>query len=296
MAGGPSPDYFAPGDRTRLDRVRRQQAGLSHPDECFLLDAPKPALADWKLHRTGHLTANAVYSEDVSHAGRTERIFYKPLRGVRTSTARDYGHDSPVDLGLHEVIVWRLARELGRPWADMVPPAVWYDPSGDILDSGPLILGRGDVSQMPPPGTGFGQQVSDAAFFDSLIGHQDRHDENLRTSATPPPRLWLLDHGYAFARHGDPHNWLLNGFFIRLRRGDRVYPVNPWLSLDYTAMSPLSMALQTPHETDAIAKLIADITDLLGVAELLPDDRARAMRTRIDRMHRGGEILPEGDF
>jgi hypothetical protein len=34
--------YFVSGDRARLDAVRGAQAGLTHPDERFILDAPAP--------------------------------------------------------------------------------------------------------------------------------------------------------------------------------------------------------------------------------------------------------------
>ena len=124
----------------------------------------------------------------------------KPLNGVRQSNAHAYGQDSLVDIGVHEVAAWWLAHELGSPWSELVAPAVWFDPPGatDIRESGPVVLGMGGSASLPQPGAGFDQLIADAAFFDALIGAQDRHDENLR-AATPPPSLGLIDHGYAFA-------------------------------------------------------------------------------------------------
>ena len=44
-----------------------------------------------------------------------------------------------------------------------------------------------------------------AAFFDALIGQQDRHSGNWLWDA-PTGRLTLIDHGCSFARRGDPCN------------------------------------------------------------------------------------------
>src|SRR5207302_5978660 len=119
---------------------------------------------------------------------------------------------------------------LGSPWSELVAPAVWFDPPGvaSIRLCGPVILGLGGSAFLPEPGAGFDRLVADAAFFDALIGAQDRHDQNLR--AEMPPRLGLIDHGYAFARPGDVHNsYPTAGFFLRMRHGQRRFtpPAGP---------------------------------------------------------------------
>jgi hypothetical protein len=286
--------YFVAGDRERLDRVRGAQASLTHPDERFMLDAPMPAYAP---HRsvTADPNVNDVLSATADHDGRRWPLFFKPLSGVKLATARAYGQDSPVDVGIHEVAAWQLARELGLPWSEMVAPAVWHDPPGvaDIRSSGPVILGMGGSALLPEPGAGFDRLVSDAAFFDALIGAQDRHDQNLR--AQTPPRLGLIDHGYAFARPGDLHNaYPTAGFFLRMRFGERRFRLPHGPVLDYSGVGPLSTSLDA-REQDAIARL-AGHRDLLGVAELLNDDRADALRDRVARMARSGQILRAGDF
>ncbi|MGO9760419.1 MAG: hypothetical protein ACLP1Q_04045 [Solirubrobacteraceae bacterium] len=286
--------YFVAGDRQRLERVRDAQATLTHPDERFMLDAPTPAYAP---HRslTADPNVNAVLSAVADHDGRRWPLFFKPLAGVKLATARAYGQDSPVDVGIHEVAAWRLARELGPPWSAMVAPAVWFDPPDavDIRSSGPVILGMGGSALLPEPGTGFDRLISDAAFFDALIGAQDRHDQNLR--AQTPPRLGLIDHGYAFARPGDPHNaYPTAGFFLRMRFGERRFRLPHGPVLDYSAVGPLSPILD-PEEQAAIARLAAD-RDLLGIAQLLSDDRADALRDRVARMASSGEVLQAGDF
>lgn len=82
----------------------------------------------------------------------------------------------------------------------LVAPAIWFDPAGagDVRECGPVILGRGGRPLLPQPGDGFDELASDAAFFDALIGAQDRHHENLRATA-PPPTLAMIDRGFAFA-------------------------------------------------------------------------------------------------
>lgn len=287
--------YFVPGDRERLDRVRGSQAGLTHPDERFMLDAPTPRY-EGHISLTAGPNVNSVYSGVTEYGGRKSRLFYKPLYGVEQSTARGYGQSSLIDVGINEVSAWRLARELGSPWQELVAPAVWFDPleAIDIRLSGPVLLGMGGSAGMPQPGDGFDQLVSDAAFFDALIGAQDRHHQNLRAGL--PPSLGLIDHGFAFARPGDFHNtYPTAGFFQRLRWGQRVFPLRHGPVLDYSAVGPLSPEL-TDYERNAIAHLLADLSALPGLAELLPDDRAAALRDRVQRMDRTQEILPVADF
>src|SRR4051794_24536234 len=131
--------YFAPGDSVRLDLVLRAQLTASHRDERFLLDAPGPR---WQPHRskTPANNVNSVFSGSVFYGGRREVVFFKPLSGVNQTNAYGFGQDSLVDVGLHEVVAWRLARELGSPWSAMVAPAVWLrpDPRAGIFDQGPL--------------------------------------------------------------------------------------------------------------------------------------------------------------
>ena len=285
--------YFVSGDRERLDCLRAAQPTLSHADERFMLDAPTPAYAP---HHSPSAGVNSVLSGTADHGGRRWTLFFKPLYGVDQPTAHAFGQDSVVDLGLHEVAAWWLARELGPPWSDLVAPAVWLDPPGalDIRASGPVIFGMGGAPGVPEPGVGFDQLVSDAAFFDALIGSQDRHDGNLRSSRAPS--LGLIDHGFAFARPGDYHNsYPTAGFFQRLRFGQRQFALWHGPVLDYSGVGPLSPALAA-HEQAALAKLIGTSGDLLGIAQLLPDDRAQALRERARRMHRAQEILPAADF
>jgi hypothetical protein len=275
--------------------VRDAQASLTHPDERFMLDAPTPVYAP---HRslTADPNVNDVLSGIAEHAGRRWPLFFKPLSGVKLGTARGYEQHNPVDVGIHEVAAWCLARELGPPWSEMVAPAVWFDPPGaaDIRSSGPVILGMGGSALLPEPGAGFERLISGAAFFDALIGAQDRHDQNLR-ARSPPPRLGLIDHGYAFARPDDPHNkYETAGFFLKMRFGARRFRLPHGPILDFSGVGPLAPVLAS-HEQAAIARLAAD-GDLLGVAGMLSDDRAQALSQRVARMASSGQVLRAGDF
>ncbi len=288
------PTYFVTGDRERLQRVRDTQASLTHPDERFMLDAPAPAFAPHRSVTAGP-NVNEVLSGVADHEGRRWPLFFKPLKGVKSAGAHLYQQDSPVDVGIHEIAAWWLARELGSPWSELVAPAVWLDPpgAGDILASGPVIWGMGGSAALPEPGAGFDQLISDAAFFDALIGAQDRHDENLR--AETPPRLGLIDHGYTFARPNDWHNsYQTAGFFLKMRFGERRFRLPHGPVLDYSGIGPLSPTLDS-HEREAIARLTGD-RGLLGVAQLLRDDRAQALRDRAARMAASGQVLRAGDF
>jgi hypothetical protein len=287
--------YFVPGDRERLDRVRSSQAGLGHPDERFMLDAPTPAYAG-HLSATAGPNVNSVFSGVTEYQGRKSRLFFKPLFGVDLTTAHAYGQESLIDVGVHEVASWRLARELGSPWQELATPAIWFDPPGgiDIRASGPVLLGMGGSAHLPQPGDGFDDLVSDAAFFDALIGSQDRHHENLRAGL--PPSLALIDHGFTFARPLDFHNtYPTAGFFQRFRWGQRRFVLPHGPILDYRGVGALSPALRV-HEQEAIERLLDDSLGLLALAEILPDDRAVALRRRAQRMFRTKEILLVADF
>jgi len=109
-----------------------------------------------------------------------------------------------------------------------------------------------------------------AAFFDSLIAQQDRHDGNWRWDGE---RLKLIDHGYTFALPGAILNY---SDFVAARHG-------------HGAASLLT------EERDALTRLLGD-PDLLGMAKFLLADRAQALADRARLMLQRGEILRPGEF
>lgn len=288
--------YFVSGDKQRLDALRALQAATRHVDEQFLLTA---ALTQYRAYgpQTANAGVNSIYVADAVLGPRHELVFHKPIGGADVTAAALYDHHSPVDLALHEVIAWRLADALGSPWRELAPVVVWHDPPGiaDIRHAGPLIREHPGAAGIATPGTGFDTLVHDAAFFDALIGCQDRHDSNMRSESFPP-RLGLIDHGFAFALPNHRHNgYPTAGFFLRLRHGQRRFRVSRMVALDYSGIGSMSPTL-APYEQAALDRLKADLSGLLGIAQLLPDDRADALRDRVLRMDARGEVLGVGEF
>ncbi len=109
-----------------------------------------------------------------------------------------------------------------------------------------------------------------AAFFDSLIAQQDRHDGNWRWDGN---QLTLIDHGYTFAL---PRAILNYSDFVVARHG-------------HGAASLLT------EEWDALTRLLSD-SDLLGMARFLLPDRAQALAERARLMLQRGEVLRPGEF
>lgn len=192
-------------------------------------------------------------------------VFHKPFSGVHVANAIAFEQTDETP-PLHEAVAWRLAEALGPPWDEIVVPCVLRAYSGE---DGSLSL----------QATGWPRDVAPtlnptwclpAAFFDSLIGQQDRHDGNWRWDGE---RLTLIDHGYAFAL---PRAVLNCSDFVAARHQHRA-------------------ASLLVEEHEALARLLSD-SDLLGVARLLLPDRAQALADRVRLMLRRGEILRPGEF
>jgi hypothetical protein len=192
-------------------------------------------------------------------------VFHKPFSGVHIANALAYGQTDETP-PLHDAVAWRLAVALGPPWRDLVAPCVLRDYTGD---DGALSLRApgwpGDMAPTQNPTWCF-----PAAFFDSLIAQQDRHPGNWRWDGS---KLTLIDHGYAFALHGQ----ILNHTDLVLARQGH------------------GGAGLVREERDALNRLLGD-SGLLGVATFLVDDRTRALAERAQRMLAQDEILAAGEF
>jgi hypothetical protein len=196
--------------------------------------------------------------------------YHKPFSGLHGQVARRFGQTEALQ-PIHEAAAWRLAERLGGPWASLVPVCVVRDveyatSAGARDELGSFAAhraGREDGDHMAAA------SWEAAAFFDALIGQQDRHGGNYLMDG---PRLALIDHGYAFARPGDRCN-------------------SGCLQEDRQATSP---AL-TPVETSALSRLLAS-PDLLGVRRCLEPDRAAALEGRARRMLASGVVLASGDY
>lgn len=79
-----------------------------------------------------------------------------------------------------------------------------------------------------------------------------------------------------------------------MRFGERRFVLPHGSVLDYSGVGPLAPILNAREEA-TLARLAAD-RELLGVAQLLSDDRAQALRDRVARMADSREVLRVGDF
>lgn len=273
-------------------RVTKASTGHTSLDE-----ATVAALAD-QGHRRGEaalLDGPIVSSEDLDEDGVNDtrlvatdqgnQGFHKGFGRLHERMARKFGHDEPLQ-PLHEVGAWRLADAMGERYRNLVPPCVvavdneneWGSLSQRVPGR-PPSLSNGFMVAMgmaePEPAmrdalrdSGVSrQQLDDAAFFDAVIGQTDRHIGNVLVG--PGNRLHLIDHGFAFSRDGDPCNW---SALVDLRCTD-----------GRTAL--------TAEERQLCGRIAAD-RDLLGMAPSLTPERAAAVRSRAERMHQSGEILP----
>jgi hypothetical protein len=182
---------------------------------------------------------------------------YKRWDGLSINAARLYQHTRTSTM-LAECAAWRLARVIGPPVEELVPPCVWRD---DLTpDTGSLAEWReGDALGMEAVHSAPDQAWA-AAFFDALAGQQDRNWSNLLWDAASG-RLSLHDNGYAFACPGHRRN---ASFFVSER----------W---DHGA------ELLTAEEEEALSRLLAS-SDLHGLALFLEEERADALAERARRM------------
>ena len=212
------------------------------PQERALLDSPVVA-----LERVVPGGVNVTIRCELANG---IRAFHKPFSGLDTECARDYGQEQAFQ-PIHEVAAWRLAKALGQRWEVLVSPCVIrevYDELGSLAAEAPgSPCGRN--------GWKSSRQWPDAAFFDALIGQQDRHGNNLYREGES---LTLIDHGFTFAVPGD--NWNVSRLQSQ-RQGD-----------------PL-----TSEERSALMRLVAS-SDLLGVRRCLAIERAQALEDRARRM------------
>jgi hypothetical protein len=144
--------------------------------------------------------------EIVLETGRTG--YFKPMEGwtyadaVSKRTLVNYGHDQ-LSATLSECAAWQVAKGLGSPWDELVVPTVIRAiPVDGTPQVGSLAVyragrdGTREFYKVVP------DQAAAGAFFDCLIGQQDRNKGNV---------LWhdlrrqvhLIDHSFSFGRRKD---------------------------------------------------------------------------------------------
>jgi hypothetical protein len=244
----------------RVDELEAQQGSR---DEDHLIWAP---IVEYEPHGTMTPGVNATYY--VAFDDRRE-AFHKPFSGVNVPSAEFYGHH-PDEPPIHECAAWRLARALGSPYARLVAPCILREIEGEV---GSLSAAQRGLSREVEIFERVPDDCLAAAFFDSLIGQQDRHRGNYRWDCGNE-KLGLIDHGYAFAHR--PDQYFNRSVFIEWRwdaaRGDL-----------------------TEAEREALEGLLAS-GDLHGLERFLLPEEAEALASRAERMLERGTILDLGEF
>lgn len=258
-----------------MGRVRGAQAGISQRTEGRGLDldtrianlvaaTARGTVIEQEMLRTGvlamgvPLTANPGTSKPQTVILETRRTtYFKRFRDQVPRLYQAYKQDRYAP-PLNEVVAWRLAHAMGDPWDQLVPTAVLrkIDGLGGALVNHKDGIVDYHVLQQAK------RQVAAAAFWDALIGNQDRNMRNFRYDADAK-RLGLIDHGFCFARPGDPING--GSFFLEQRRRDNQVGL-----------------LQT--ELSAIEQLL-DTGDAHGLRAFLPADRVDALEERARVMY-----------
>jgi hypothetical protein len=112
-----------------------------------------------------------------------------------------YGQ-TPISTVIAECAAWQLAKHLGGPWSEIAVPTVMKFPQlpdiGRVEVGGAVLFRGGNAGKQ-----GFYQAVPElaaaGAFFDALIGQQDRNKGNVLWY---PERdtIYLIDHSFSFGK------------------------------------------------------------------------------------------------
>lgn len=245
--------------RERLQALTDDQGG--HPEEDWLISGR--LIGDAEPRPGG---ANETWAIELDRSG--EQAFFKGMNGVNAATADAFGHTKP-SVVVSEVVAWRLARQMGSPWNRLVAPCVLRTVEEiDARAPGSLCVERfGEREDEPFAFFLTPRACLAAAFFDAVIGNQDRRWTNFKLDRGRD-ELALLDHGFAFP---DANGVLVDSMFLdwRLRLG--------WMRT-------------TPAELEVLGALLAS-GDLFGAARYLEAERAQHLNERVDKMHRRGQLL-----
>ena len=249
---------------TLQDRINRLQAATANGPALEQLMLREPVLTVTP-NATAHAGASATFV--VVFESRRLAIL-KPFGGQNPNACANYDQDTDECL-THEVVAWRLAHALGDPFDQLLPTAVLRDVPG----AGPGVLvnfrdGGPDFAVF----TEAPAQVHATAFWDALIGQQDRHAGNFRYDPTAR-RLAAIDSAFAFARPGDFIND--GSLFIEHRHATTGGTLDD-------------------DEKNALQELVDH--DLYGVQDLLARDRGDALKARVERMLASGQLPASGDF
>ena len=217
---------------------------------------------------TQHQTASpGAFPVSTFHVGLDNRLeaFHKPFDHVVVAQANFYGHHHR-EPPIHECVAWRLAHAIGPPLDELVAPVVMRECGPG--NWGSLTARQAGVGRTLEPIQGRRDQCLSAAFFDALIGQQDRHLGNFRWDANSS-HLGLFDHGFAFALPGDLFN---ASFFVEWRWDSNLESLEQW-------------------EIEALEVLLRS-HDVHGLTEMLQAPRVDRLQERARTMLEDGVIFP----
>jgi hypothetical protein len=249
--------------------------GFDHDLEAQLHDARVLSVRPFDAERV-HVSKTYQLVLDSGHL-----CIFKPSDGLLEAAAdglyhgkqalAQYAH-TPVSTTISECAAWQLAKQLGSPWSELIVPTVMKFPhhpeTGSPMVGAASIFRGGDVGKR-----GFydavPDQVSAAAFFDALIGQQDRNKGNVLWYEDRQV-IYLIDHSFSFARTGANHG---ASDLVQWRWG-------------------YGSRRLTGAELGALARLL-DSDNLLTLRRFLDPERAEALAARARRMGETGEMVRE---
>lgn len=246
-------DWCSPQVEASIKAAQSQQG--DHRDERSLLDGSMPVQVTIVAEGT-NTTLRMKLSNGVTG-------YFKPFDGGRSDLEAAFGHDDVVQ-PLHEYGAWRLANQMGPPWSELVPPTVLREFNGRM---GSFQLERPGVGDDANPWRA--PEWREAAFFDALIGQQDRHWQNYLMCGD---RLTLIDHGYSFAVPGAELN---QSDLVRERSR-----IDPGLT----------------HVERSVLDRILSSSDSMGLAGVLEPHRVEALRKRASEMRARNAVLNAGAY
>lgn len=260
-------------EQDRFNALFDLQDASRHEADRLLLDSvlvEHAALGSGRGHGSGHQQYELrLRSSD----GAEVRAFFKPANGLGQRSLELFGQ-TRASCVLAEALAWRLAVALGPAYAELVAPCVLrFFETIDVDAPGALALARPGVDESYAPADAVPEQWAAAALFDALSGQQDRHSGNWLWDQDGRA-LYLIDHGYCFARRGDH---CANSEILRIRRE------RGGLALSDAEIELLNKTLEK------IAPLVLE--------HVLESSRVRSLRARAQAMIAPpAVILREGAF
>jgi hypothetical protein len=244
---------FVVSQQARVNALLDLQ-GHHHLEE-FLLTS------DFEVDKRSIGTTNKVHP--VSEHGSVVAVF-KPRDGVSLNAAKAYDQTKN-SVVLSECVAWQVARLLGDPFAEIVAPCVLRKLNGL---NGAVAHWRPGSSPDATCQTSAPEQCRAAAFFDAVVGQQDRNDFNYLWDLAET-RLSLIDHGFAFARKDDRRN---ASIFCAWRHAED----DPALSAE---------------ELEALAHFAEPAGGVDAIRACLEPARADALEVRVSEMLASGQLL-----